>query len=97
MDSQNLADLKALKRRVDRKRGGAESKASVRLLGEFGGESERTESAEEVVDPYYGTDDGFEVCFEQVSRFSRAFLRQVVERELEKEDAGGSQVDRDES
>ncbi len=97
MDSQNLADLKALKGRVDRKRGGLGSKAILRLFGEFGGRSERAGSPEEVVDPYYGADDGFEVCFEQVSRFSRAFLREVVQRTLEKEDASGSQVDGEES
>ncbi|ERF69801.1 hypothetical protein EPUS_07057 [Endocarpon pusillum Z07020] len=93
MDSQNLADLKALKGRVDRKKGGAASKASVRLFGEFGGRNEPTELGEEVIDPYYGADDGFEVCFEQVSRFSKAFLREVVENgtEKEEEDAGGSQ------
>lgn len=97
LDLQNLADIKAMKGRIDRKRGGAVSKASVRLFGEFGGRNGGAELGEEVVDPYYGADDGFEVCFEQVSRFSKAFLREVVEQGMEKEAAGGSQGDGEES
>ena len=89
MDWENVRDLVAMKGRVDRDREGTgkgkgkkkkeKSKAEVRLFGEFG---ERDEvgrgKGEVVVDPYYGADDGFEVCFEQVERFGRAFLREVL-------------------
>ena len=85
MDRNNLRDLKAMKMRVD-KRGGVPSKAKVRLFGEFGGKSRANGrrsgeelAGEEVVDPYYGADNGFEVVFEQVDRFSRAFLRMIGE------------------
>lgn len=94
MDRENLADLRAMKERVDRKKGGAVSKASVRLFGEFGGMATSGGGrraggravGEEVVDPYYGADDGFEICFEQVQRFGRAFLKEVVEKERKEDD-----------
>lgn len=95
MDRFNLRDLVQMKERLDRKKNAA-SKAQVRLFGEFerqqagvvqgAGEPKRgTREAvvgEEVVDPYYGADNGFEVVFEQVERFSRAFLSQVVDERI---------------
>lgn len=82
MDSDNLRDLQEMKTRLYRR--GVPIKAELRLFGEFGG---RTTSAggnrggsvvgEEVVDPYYGADNGFEVVYEQVERFSKAFLRGI--------------------
>ncbi|KAM0715083.1 hypothetical protein Q7P37_009548 [Cladosporium fusiforme] len=75
MDGMNVADLRGM---VKRKGLGAEVGGKVRLFGEFGGRS----GGEEVGDPYYGGDDGFEVAFEQVVRFSRGLL-EVVEREAE--------------
>lgn len=80
MDRQNLRDLQAMKSRIERKKSGASMKAKVRLFGEFGGKEGTSRGGEEVVDPYYGADDGFEVVYEQVERFSRAFLKEVVER-----------------
>lgn len=53
--------------------------AKVVLFGSFGGSE-----AEEVIDPYYGGRDGFEVAYEQVERFSRGFLR-YLEEEQEQE------------
>lgn len=92
MDRKNLAYLKGIKSRIEKK-AGKKVKADIRLFGEFGGEAttkeqDRSEEegelggfvGEEVVDPYYGADDGFEVCFEQMERFSKAFLREVVEQ-----------------
>lgn len=96
MDRDNLRDLKEMKGRVDRKRG-VVGKAEVRLLGEFGGKTTSAKGGkrggavgEEVVDPYYGVDDGFEIVFEQVERFSRAFLR-----EIEKNTTGEDEEDRE--
>jgi low molecular weight phosphotyrosine protein phosphatase len=86
MDRANLSDLKAMKGRVDRK-AGVSSRSKVRLFGEFGGNARAggkraggVALGEEVVDPYYGVDDGFEAVYEQVERFGRAFLRDLVEK-----------------
>ncbi|KAG6030851.1 hypothetical protein E4U41_007750 [Claviceps citrina] len=65
MDRSNLSDLKALQK------GG---KARVMLFGEFSGRGK----PEVVNDPYYGGRDGFDKAFEQCSRFSGNFLREVV-------------------
>lgn len=34
---------------------------------------------EQVVDPYYGADNGFDVCFEQMMRFGKGFLKSLEE------------------
>lgn len=68
MDSDNLRDLKALQ-----KRKGASGKAKVMLFGEFAGQG----GLEEVADPYYGSNDGFEIAYEQCMRFSKNFLKEV--------------------
>jgi len=73
MDAYNLRDLHRLQRRVDGR--GGKSKARLMLFGEFAGANK----AEEVIDPYYGADSGFDTVYEQVMRFSRNFLREVVE------------------
>lgn len=71
MDGWNLRDLQKLQRKVESK--GQKSKAQVMLFGEFNGKS----SPEEVEDPYYGADNGFDVVFEQVKRFSTNFLKSL--------------------
>jgi low molecular weight phosphotyrosine protein phosphatase len=79
MDRDNVNDLLRLRRRVERDTatedgaGDGRPPATVMLFGQFGGRG-----MEEVVDPYYGADDGFEVAFEQMLRFSRGFLREVL-------------------
>ncbi len=74
MDGHNLRDLQRTQRRLESK--GKKTRAQVMLFGTYGGKSK----PEEVVDPYYGADDGFGEVFEQVNRFSRAFLRDVVDK-----------------
>lgn len=70
MDRSNLRDLKDLQER----HGG---KARVMLFGEFrGGEGK---VAEVVGDPYYGGIEGFETAYEQCLRFSKNFLKEVVD------------------
>ena len=73
MDNSNLRDLQRAQQRVNS--AGEKTKAKVMLFGEFGGKPK----AEQVGDPYYGGDDGFEEVYEQVSRFSKWFLQKVAD------------------
>ncbi|KAB5525597.1 phosphotyrosine protein phosphatase I superfamily [Coniochaeta sp. 2T2.1] len=71
MDRSNLSDIQRVEQQ--RKKSGSKSKAKVMLFGEYSG----TGKTEIVDDPYYGGHEGFEVAYEQASRFSRNFLREV--------------------
>ncbi|KAI9805677.1 MAG: hypothetical protein M1833_005170 [Piccolia ochrophora] len=74
MDRYNIRDLQRMRRSIAGKRGvNEEELAKVMLFGDFGG----TEG-EEVIDPYYGAVDGFEVGFEQMVRFTQGFLKKVL-------------------
>jgi low molecular weight phosphotyrosine protein phosphatase len=75
MDTYNLRDLQRVQRRLESK--GEKPRARVMLFGEYSGKRR----AEEVGDPYYGADDGFEEVYEQVARFSRNFLAQEVDND----------------
>ncbi|PMD57058.1 low molecular weight phosphotyrosine protein phosphatase [Hyaloscypha bicolor E] len=66
MDRDNLRDLQ----RIHQRAGG---KATVKLFGEFSGKKR----AEEVDDPYYGGRDGFEEAYQQLTRFTRNFLKET--------------------
>ena len=70
MDEDNLQYLQQARRKLI-KRGDldAEKAGKVMLFGEFGGRGK-----EEVVDPYYGARNGFELAYEQMVRFSAGFL-----------------------
>ncbi|KKY21618.1 putative low molecular weight phosphotyrosine protein phosphatase [Phaeomoniella chlamydospora] len=88
MDGMNLSDL----RRLEQRRGlveGDTQRAKVSLFGKFGGKQSNGRGrrgadggqdwdGEEVIDPYYGGDEGFEEVFEQVDRFSKAFIQEVL-------------------
>ena len=74
MDAYNLSQLQ----KKQRKR--SSMKAQVMLFGTFGGKS----TPEEVVDPYYGADVGFDTVYEQVIRFSKNFLEAVVDKNEQK-------------
>ena len=74
MDSSNLHDLRRIQRRVDSR--GAKSKARIMLFGEYSGKNR----AEIVEDPYYGAENGFEIVYEQLARFSKNFLAQEVDK-----------------
>lgn len=82
MDDYNLEDLKRLRTREVKKRGGEEGLGKVMLFGDFGGKKRRSGRGEEVQDPYYGADDGFTIAHEQCVRFSKAFLEQLEAGEL---------------
>lgn len=72
MDRYNLRDLERMKQKAEKK---GPVKAQVMLYGKFGGKGKE----EEVVDPYYGRDNGFDTVYEQVNRFAKNFLKDVVE------------------
>lgn len=81
MDADNLEDLVRMRKRVARNKGKeVVVMGKVMLWGDWGGEE-----GEEVIDPYYGADDGFEVAFEQMARFSKGFLKHVEEDMVEGE------------
>ncbi|KAK4113450.1 phosphotyrosine protein phosphatases I [Canariomyces notabilis] len=67
MDRSNLEDLK----RIQQRKPGC--KAKVMLFGEYSG----TGRAEVISDPYYGGRQGFEKAYEQATRFSKNFLKDV--------------------
>jgi low molecular weight phosphotyrosine protein phosphatase len=86
MDRDNLGDVEDVRKRYHaRKIGGhEEGKAWVGLFGEFGGTMGRGRKGEEVEDPYYGGNEGFETAYEQVDRFSKAFLKMLEDGTEEK-------------
>lgn len=72
MDRDNLRDLQRMRQRVVKTDGGNQP-GQLMLFGDFGGRK-----GEAVIDPYYGANDGFDVAYEQMVRFSNAFLREVL-------------------
>ena len=74
MDEDNLQDLQRSRQRAHRK--SSSKKGQVQLFGDFGGRI-----GEEVVDPYYGANDGFEIAFEQMTRFSQGFIKYLTNQE----------------
>lgn len=81
MDQENWEDLAYMRNRLMKKRRGAtgnteaeDSLGKVMLWGSAGGFI-----GEQVVDPYYGVDNGFDVCFEQMMRFGKGFLKSLDE------------------
>lgn len=75
MDLSNLSDA----RRLARSKEG--SRAKLMLWGEYAGHGGE---AEVVEDPYYGGGRGFRTAFEQLSRFTKNFLDDVVPEAGEK-------------
>ena len=73
MDEDNLDDLQRARQRAGGKGGGMGKEAKVMLFGDFGGRK-----GEVVGDPYYGARDGFEVAYEQMVRFSKGFVEEVL-------------------
>jgi low molecular weight phosphotyrosine protein phosphatase len=79
MDAENVEDLqrwrqRALKKALEEGKGEADV-GRVAMFGDFGGKkNSRRRPGEEVIDPYYGADDGFEVAYEQMNRFTKGFL-----------------------
>ena len=73
MDAENLEDLEEMRERVAKKRQSEAGLGKVMLFGHFAG----TKKDEEVVDPYYGYENGFDLAYEQMQRFSKGFLEHL--------------------
>lgn len=86
MDFENVEDLQELRQKVAQKKKSEDGLAKVLLFGQFGGLSEQ----EEVVDPYYGDNNGFDIAFEQMERFSAGFLKHL-EGQLVKQESHDEQ------
>lgn len=78
MDKENYHDLRRSRDRAFRQDPGTlgEEKGKVMLFGEYGGRK-----GEQIVDPYYGARNGFEIAYEQMVRFSKGFIAQIVEEQ----------------
>ncbi|TLD38374.1 phosphotyrosine protein phosphatases I [Venturia nashicola] len=80
MDSDNLDDLRSMRDRSRRRQAkgetteGRNEMGKIMLFGDFGGRK-----GEQVVDPYYGADDGFATAYEQMVRFTDGFLKHLEE------------------
>ena len=76
MDEDNIIDLMELVKK-GKKRGvlNGDEAGKVWLYGAFGGK----DADEEVQDPYYGKKDGFQIAYEQVTRFGRGLLKHIEE------------------
>lgn len=81
MDDNNMNDTQRLCNRVQ----ALESSENLAHVALFGSYSES--GHEEVVDPYYGTNDGFEIAYDQMVRFTKIFM----EKELHANQAVGNQ------
>jgi low molecular weight phosphotyrosine protein phosphatase len=73
MDKDNLRHLNLLRSRAAKGEISRDD-VTIQLFGDFGGKA-----GEEVIDPYYGARDGFDIAYEQMQRFSRGFL-EALER-----------------
>ena len=77
MDSSNMEDLKDIRAKLLKQGKDEEKLARLMIWGDFGGR----EKGEEVVDPYYGGNDGFDIAYEQMGRFTRGFLKYLEDGE----------------
>lgn len=75
MDRSNLQSLQRMQRQVEKN--GSKTRAQVMLFGEYNGKTR----AEEIEDPYYGANNGFDTVYTQVKSFSANFLRQLETQE----------------
>ncbi|KAI4289007.1 MAG: hypothetical protein L6R35_001731 [Caloplaca aegaea] len=73
MDGENLHDLTRSQRQIVKNSGADAAPAKLMLFGDFGGRK-----GEEVIDPYYGARDGFTIAYEQMTRFTRGFIEEVL-------------------
>jgi low molecular weight phosphotyrosine protein phosphatase len=74
MDESNYVNLREMARRAQ-KSGKLDAAAveRVRMFGEFGGKNAK----EEIDDPYYGGQSGFETTYEQALRFGQGLLKHI--------------------
>jgi low molecular weight phosphotyrosine protein phosphatase len=81
MDKENKATLQRMQR------GLPDSKATVKLFGDY---ADTEGKAEIIEDPYYGGRSGFETAYEQAVRFSEGFLKNVFHDVAGEEAMAGS-------
>lgn len=76
MDQDNLMDLKSLRARLTKKDPSLENsgKGKVMLFSDFGGKK-----GEQVGDPYYGAKNGFAIAYDQMVRFSKGFISEILD------------------
>ena len=77
MDNSNLENLEMIRARLINKGKDENKLARLMVWGDFGGR----EKGEEVVDPYYGGIDGFDIAYEQMGRFTHGFLKYLENNE----------------
>lgn len=82
MDDDNHDHLQRLRAREVKKLGSEDGMGKVMLFGDFGGKKRRSGRGEEIMDPYYGANDGFEIAYAQCVRFSKKFLEELEEGQL---------------
>jgi low molecular weight phosphotyrosine protein phosphatase len=81
MDSYNLEEIQKRERRA--KREGKPMGGKVMMFGAFGKKEWNLDegtvwSEEDIVDPYYGADGGFETVYKQCVRFTEGFIGKVL-------------------
>ena len=87
MDRYNLSDLRQKCRRLKKSK---ELENRISLFGDwdFKKKTDNRDRGEEVQDPYYGADDGFEQAFQQCVRFSKGWLRDILGVDVDIDDKG---------
>ena len=75
MDTENYKDLRSRCRQLKK---GDDVEKRIFLFGSFDYEDADQGKGENIQDPYYGGDSGFEAAFDQCVRFSRGWLRDVL-------------------
>jgi len=74
MDLNNQQDLESRRDQlISQGKLSTEESGTIALWGIYG-----KDGCEEVMDPYYGEIDGFEVAYEQMARFTNAFEKQML-------------------
>ncbi|KAI9817050.1 MAG: hypothetical protein M1832_004768 [Thelocarpon impressellum] len=74
MDATNLQDVQRHRHRLLEHGVNERALARVMLYGDFGG----TGGPEEVIDPYSGGREGFDMAYHQLLRFTRGFLAETL-------------------
>ena len=79
MDDDNYTHLEQARKRLVKKGDLKDEDAGkVMLFGTYG-----KKGKEEVIDPYYGGRNGFEIAYDQMVRFSTGFIKQLEDRTKE--------------
>ena len=92
MDSENLSDLKYKRQRLisNGTLNSSDAEENVTLFGDWDPirKPNGRRRGEEVEDPYYGGDEGFETAFRQCVRFSQGWIREVLSFDVDIDSKG---------